>query len=328
MPSPNATFTDVVTTTLRKHPKILYDNVSKHNPLFNYVYKRGNVKEVTSGGYSIVEPLRYAENSTFQWYTGGEFLNTSVNQIATGAEYQWKQAAVTATIDGLTKRQNMGKEQIVSLYEERLQNSIDTMSNNVNVALYSDGTGSNGKTIGGLQLLVADAGTGTVGGINSSTYTWWKNIVQSAAAPLNGGGAVTVSKSTIIPLMNDLYNRLIRGADKTDLIVADLNYFGFYENALQDLQRFASADEASAGFTTLKYKGNTNVILENNTSAISSNHMYFLNTKYLKFYVHKDANMTPLGTKTSFNQDAEATTLVLQCALTCSNRSLQGVLKA
>jgi hypothetical protein len=328
MASPNATFTDIVTTTLRKHPKKLYDNVSKHNALFNYVYKRGNVKEVTNGGYSIVEPLKYAENSTFQWYTGGEFLNTANNQIATGAEFQWKQAAVTATITGREKRMNAGSEQIVSLYAERLQDAMDTMANNVNVSMFSDGTGSSGKEIGGLQLLVADAGTGTVGGINSSTYTWWKNIVQSAAAPLNGGGSVTVSKTTVIPLMNDLYNRLIRGTDKTDLLMADLNYFGFYENALQDLQRFTSADSASSGFTTLKFKGNTDVVLENNTSAIPSNHMYFLDTKFLKFYVHKDANMTPLATKTSFNQDAEATTLVLQCALTCSNRSLQGVLKA
>mgnify|MGYP000704490246 CR=1 FL=1 len=33
-------------------------------------------------------------------------------------------------------------------------------------------TGTSGKEVGGLQLIVADAGTGTVGGINSSTYTF------------------------------------------------------------------------------------------------------------------------------------------------------------
>lgn len=328
MVSPNTTFTDVVTTTLRKHPKKLYDNVSKHNALFNYIYKRGNVKEVTDGGYSIVEPLKYAENSTFQWYTGGETLNVSNNQVFTGAEFQWKQAAVTATITGLDKRINSGQNRLIPLMAERIQDSLDTMANQVNASMYSDGTGSNGKELGGLQLLVADAGTGTVGGINSSTYTWWKNIVQSAAAPLNGGGSITVSKTTIIPLMNDLYNRLIRGSDKPDILLADLNYFGFYQNALQDLQRFTTDQSAGTGFVTLKFMGNTDVILENSTSSIPSNHMYFLDTKYLKFYVHKDANMTPLETKTSFNQDAESVTMVLQGALTCSNRSLQGVLKA
>lgn len=331
MASPNATFTDVVTTTLRKHPKILYDNVSKHNALFNKLVKNGKIKEVANGGYSIVEPLNYAENSTFQYYTGYEVLNVSPSETFTAAEYNWKQAAVTAAISGLDKRMNGGEEQILDLMASRLENAMDTMANQVNVGLYSDGTGSSSKQIGGLQYLVSDAGTGTVGGINSSTYTFWKNIVQSAAAPLNGGGAVTVSATTIIAFWNDLYNRLIRGSDKPDIILADLNYFGYYQNALQTLQRFTSADgndTAGIGFVSLKYMGNTDVILENSPSSIPTNHAYFLNTKYLQFVVHKDANMTPLAAKQSFNQDAEIVTMILQGNLVCSNRSLQGVAKA
>lgn len=329
MASPNATFTDIVTTTLRKHPKKLYDNVSKHNALFNQLVKNGRIREVADGGYSIVEPLNYAENSTFQYYTGGEVLNVSPAETFTAAEFNWKQAAVTASITGLDKRMNAGEERIIDLMASRLENAMDTMANNVNIGLYSDGTGSGGKQIGGLQSIVADAGTGTVGGINSSTYTFWKNIVQSAAAPLNGGSAVTVSATTIIAFWNDLYNRLIRGSDRPDIILADLNYFGYYQNALQTLQRFTSdSSPAGIGFVSLKYMGNTDVILENSPSSISSNHAYFLNTKYLGFTVHKDANMTPLETKQSFNQDAEIVTMILQGNLTCSNRSLQGVAKA
>ena len=33
MPSPNATFTELVTTTFRKHNKDIKDNVSKNNAL-------------------------------------------------------------------------------------------------------------------------------------------------------------------------------------------------------------------------------------------------------------------------------------------------------
>ena len=58
---------------------------------------------------------------------------------------------------------------------------MNSFKNNMSSDIYSDGTSAN--QINGLQALVSDAGTGTVGGINSTTYTFWKSIVQSAAAP-------------------------------------------------------------------------------------------------------------------------------------------------
>ena len=65
MASPNATFTEMVTTTLRNHPTEVSDNVSKHNALYRYLQKGGRIKKL-SGGYQIVRPLDSAENGTFQ----------------------------------------------------------------------------------------------------------------------------------------------------------------------------------------------------------------------------------------------------------------------
>jgi hypothetical protein len=65
MASPNTTFTEMVTTTLRSHPSEVADNVSKHNALYRRLQKNGKIKKL-SGGYEIVRPLEYAENSTFQ----------------------------------------------------------------------------------------------------------------------------------------------------------------------------------------------------------------------------------------------------------------------
>lgn len=63
MASPNSTFTEMVTTTLRNHPTEVSDNVSKHNALYRYLQQGGRIKKI-SGGYEIVRPLEYAENST------------------------------------------------------------------------------------------------------------------------------------------------------------------------------------------------------------------------------------------------------------------------
>ena len=56
MPSPNATFTEMVTTTLREHPSEIADNVSGNNALYRYMKKKGKIKKV-SGGYEIIRPL-------------------------------------------------------------------------------------------------------------------------------------------------------------------------------------------------------------------------------------------------------------------------------
>jgi hypothetical protein len=94
---------------------------------------------------------------------------------------------------GLELRNNSGQFRIINLAKARMNNAIRTFKNGLSSDMYSDGTATN--QIGGLQSLVADAGTGTVGGIDSSSFVFWKNIVQSAAAPLQGGAAITPSAS-------------------------------------------------------------------------------------------------------------------------------------
>lgn len=328
MAIPSAVFTEMVSTTLRRTDKSVKDNMSRNNQLYARLYTKGNVKEIADGGYEIQEPLAYAENSTFTYYTGYDVLDVSPSDVITSAKYEWKNAAVSITASGTEIRNNSGQERMINLVKTRTDIAVKTMVNNLNVGLYSDGTGAGGKQIGGLQLLVSDAGTGTIGGINSSTWTFWKNIVQSAAAPLGGGSAITPSKSTIKTLMNGLWYNLTRGGDKPDLIVADTNYYGFYEESLQDLQRFTAdgGDMAKNGFNSLKYKS-ADVVFDTGSS-IAANRMYFLNTDYMKFVVHKDANMKQGEARTSIDQDAIVIPIYFQGNLVVNNRSLQGILKA
>lgn len=65
MASPHATFTELVTTTLRNHPTEIADNVSEHNALYRRLKDKGQIDKL-SGGYAIVRPLDFAENATYQ----------------------------------------------------------------------------------------------------------------------------------------------------------------------------------------------------------------------------------------------------------------------
>lgn len=323
MASANSTFTELVTTTFRKHRSEVVDNVSNNNALLKRIMSKG-MKRSEDGGLSIVVPLDYAENSTYQRYSGYDILNVAASDVLSAAEYAWRQIAVNVAASGLELRTNAGGSKIINLVKSRMKNAIRTFKNNFSSDVYSDGTATN--QINGLQALVSDAGTGTVGGINSTTWTFWKSIVQSAASPLQGGGAITPGNTTMESLMLPLWLELTRGDDQPDLIVADNTYFTYYEQQQVSIKRYTDETSANGGFVSLKYK-NADVIFDGG-SGIPSAHMYFLNTDYMELVTHSDADMTVMDEMKPYNQDAVVIPILWMGNLTCSNRSLQGVVKA
>lgn len=323
MASPN--LTELVTTTLRSRTKQLADNVTKQTALLNRLNSKGRVKPV-SGGRTIVQELEYAENSTYQRYSGYETLNISPSDVFSAAEYDWKQASVAVTISGLEQIQNAGPERIIDLLESRISNAEKTMTNNIGADVYSDGTADGGKQIGGMQLLVSDAPAGTtVGGISAATWAFWRNVAFSAVT--DGGGAATTAN--IQSYMNRVWVQLVRNADKPDLIVADNNYWRLYLESLQAIQRITSiSDPASAGFSSLKYM-TADVVLDGGFGGSApADHMYFVNTDYLFYRPSRERNMVVEdGDRVPVNQDAIVKMIMFAGNATCSNRSLQGVLK-
>ena len=92
-----------------------------------------------------------------------------------------------------------------------------------------------------------------VGGIDRGTWVFWRNINFSSVT--NGG--VAASAANIQHYMNATWRQIVRGTDKPDLIVADGNYWTFYLESLQAIQRIqvenGPPEMAEAGFETLKY---------------------------------------------------------------------------
>lgn len=318
MPSPN--LTELVTTTLRNRSGELADNVSNGNALLGRVNQKGNIR-TADGGRTIVEELEYAENSTFMYYSGYEALNINPSDVFTAAEYSWKQAAVMVSISGLEQLQNAGKERVIPLLDRRIRNAQKTMRNNLSTGIYSDGTGTSGKQITGLQAQIADdPTTGTVGGINRANFSFWRNQKYDPTA--DGGAAA--SAANIQSYMQALWILCCRGMDKTDLISSDGNYYQFFWESLTDIQRINRTDKAVAGYDSLAF--NTADVIYDGDSGIPADHMYFHNTDYIHWRPHAQRNMVPLENRTSFNQDAMVVPLVFAGNLTCSNADVQGVL--
>jgi len=318
MPSPNSTFTEMVTTTMRKHHRKVVDNVTDNNALLTLLKERGNIRTDHAGGYEIAIPLSYAENATYQRYSGYDTLNIAASDVLSAAKYDWSQVALHVTASGKELRMNNSEEAMIKLVEARTQVARATAANNMSIDLYSDGALTN--QIGGLAHIITADGTGTVGGIPASTYTFWKSKFNEIAA----GGGTTITFANLKAAMNTQWLAQNRGADKPDLLVFSHDLFSIYEGGLQDLQRYADAKMASAGFEALKYKS-ASVIFDDNTNFGTTAEIgYFLNTKYLYLVEHPDAKWTEDDEKVPTNQDAVVVPIYWMGSLCCSNRSLQG----
>ena len=316
--SENLKYDSLFAFTVESRSKQLADNMSQNNALINRLKERGKIKPI-SGGSKILEELEYGEGDAF-WYSGYDTIDYQDKQLFTAAEYQIKLCAVPVAVSGEDMLKNSGKEQIIDLFEKRVDNACKTIVNQMGKAVYSDGTGSDGKEIGGLRLLVADSpSTGSVGGIDRSLggNEFWRNKAKTSA----------LTSENILEEMNKMYLSLSRGSDRPDLIVADETLYSLYENAIQPHQRFTNAKTAEGGFMNLKFKG-ADVIFDGGQGGnCPENHMYFLNTNYIYLRPHKDRNMTVVGgERMAVNQDAFYKIIGWAGNMTMSNAALQGVL--
>ena len=323
MATPSAVFTEMVTTTLRRSGTEVADNVSEHNALLNVMKRKGKIKTY-SGGYEIQEPLEYAENGTYQRYSGYEQLNTGASDVLTSAKFEWQQVAIHVTASGREVRMNSGKEAMINLVKARKKNAMNTAANNMSIDIYSNGALSN--QIGGLQNLIQTNGQGTVGGINAGTYTFWRNQFKEFTSTNGATVKSAAEAASLLGDMNQLWLSTVRGKDKPDLIVSTHDAYSLYELGLQDKQRYADATLAEAGFETLKYKTAAVVFDDNSNFGTTAETMYFLNTDYLYLVQHSEAQWTADEEKKPVNQDAIVVPMYWMGNMVVTNRARQGII--
>jgi len=320
----NANYSDVLATTIESRSGTVADNVTKNNALLTRLREKGRYKPFT-GGSTILQELSFQANSTAMYYSGAEVLDISPADVISAAQFPIKQAAVAVTINGLEMLQNSGEEQIIDLFDARLDVAEASIENLISTGIYSDGTANNGKQITGLQaMVVANPATGVVGGIDRSTWSFWRNQTFDFSSDLG----VSASSSNIQTGFNRLYAKTSRGSDVVDLILLDNNLWGFFMSSLQNIQRFpGSSKMAELGFVASKFM-NADVVLDGGIGGnIPTSTGYFLNSKYIFFRPHTNRNFVPIGDeRMSTNQDAIVRLIGWAGNMTASGLQFQGVM--
>ena len=169
---------DILATTIESRSRKIADNVTANNAILKKL-EMGGKQKTFSGGYKIMQELSFAENTNAGWYSGYDILPVGVSDVISAAEYDIKQAAVPVIISGLEQLQNAGREKMIDLMDSRLTVAESTLANLLSGGLYSDGTGAGGKEIDGLNAAVPlDPTTGTYGGIDRATWTFWQSKIR------------------------------------------------------------------------------------------------------------------------------------------------------
>lgn len=315
---------NVVTTTLNAWSEDVYDNVTNNNALLYYFKKfgklglvgEGNVKmgsiETRSGGKQIEEDISIKENSNVGFVAYNETVGTDAVDVLNQAIFNWKYCYGNAVLYGaeidMAADSKYRKHKLV---ENIVLNAEETMVNKIGEALFNT---SDADSIDGLPALITDDGTGTVGGISTTTYPLWANKYKNVAK--------NPTASVLLQSMAELYRDCTRGKSSPDIIVTTPALYSLFESALTPQQRFTNSKLADAGFEALKFHG-AEVIFDESCPA---NRMYMLNTKAIVFNFHKDQMFKVGKMEKLFGQEKYAWPITAMCNFSVRSRRDLGVL--
>ena len=309
MVSPNSNFDTLLSTTLANYRSTLTDNVFTARPLTYQLMEKGRIR-MLNGGTKIVEPLIYGLNDTVGSYSGFDTIALTPQTGITAAEYDWKQYAASISISGIEEAKNNGEAEIINLLEAKIMQAEESLREGFNTMFFADGTGNSSKNWNGLSNLVDN--TGTVGNIDSATYTWWKSYKESTATALT------------LAMMATAYNSVSVGNDHPDVLLTTQTLFEKYEALLQPNLRYTDTKTADAGFQNLLFKAAPVMYDTGCTAGV----FFFLNSKYLTLCGHS----AKWFQQTEFirPEDLDARYALIMCYgnLTVRNRAKQGKLTA
>ena len=305
----NSNFDNLLTTTLANYRKTLTDNVFTARPLTYTLMEKGRIR-MLNGGTKVVEPLIYGLNDTVGSYSGYDSIALTPQTGISAAEFEWRQYAASISISGIEEAKNNGDAEIINLLEAKIMQAEESMREGFNTMFFSDGTGNSSKDWNGLDNLVDN--TGTVGNIDSSTYTWWKSYKESTA------GALTLAQ------MATAYNSVSVGNDHPDTLLTTQTLFEKYEALLQPQLRYTDTKTADAGFQNLLFKA-APVMYDTGCTAGT---FFFLNSKYLTLVGHSDKWFSQTAFISPEDTDARYALIMCYGNLTVRNRAKQGKLTA
>ncbi len=234
--------------------------------------ERQGAIEYKSLGATIEAPLDYQRNpGTVIQVTDLQPLSTNKTEVLTSASYGI--AEVTAPIVWSKKDevQNPSENQKIALVTSLLENGIESHDDILEQSLFSAST--NGFL--GIPTFITTAGTGSAGGIDAGTFTFWRNQTNTYVDDTDIESAMTIT-----------WNQCAKGSGSKlmpTMLVSDASTQALFEGTQQANQRYVDTEELKAGFKILAFKTARYVF-----SQYAGTTIQFSNPKNLSLVVSKE----------------------------------------
>lgn len=292
----------------------LVDNIYRSNLMFFRLNSRN--KKILQGGLQIEVPLVYTRFAAGGWYQGFDMLDVSPSDTVKNAAFDWKQAYVPVSVDGLTLIRADSPDAVVNFLSFYFENAQTELAEILGTGVWSDVV-SNNKVIDGLRGAIDDSTVAaTYGGLSRATNTWWRSNVTTIAPPLS------------LTAMQTMFGSCTEGGRHPTIIVTTQSVYNLYWALSTGGQSFPSQpsgqDEqlASNGFTNLLFNG-VPVCVD---SHVPASQMYFINEDYVYLYVNPRADFNMKEFREPVNQDAMTSLILWAGNVVLTNCARQGKL--
>lgn len=220
-------------------------------------------------GYQLEATLDYRRNAGIQFQTSDlQALNSDKTEVLTAAVYDIAELSAPIIWSRKDEVQNPTENQKVNLVTSLASNGIDSHDDAVEEGCFA--TSTNGFL--GFGTHITDAGTGSSGGIDPSTDTFWANQQSTY-----------VDDTDIVAAMTTVWNACAKGSGSMlspTLLVSNGATQALFEGTQQANQRYVDTEELKAGFKVLGFKTSRYVFSKNGGTRI-----FFINPKVLQLWV-------------------------------------------
>lgn len=235
--------------------------------------RQGAIQRVSLGD-TIEVPLDYRANPDAAVLASDQDTASLLKtEVVTSASYPVAQISVPVVWTKADDAKNPTESQKIALVKQLLENGINSHDDLIEQLIFTSST-AGGDEFNGLDTLAPTSGTGTVGGIDASVETWWKNYADLYYDATDIEAAFTTA-----------FNKSAKGSGSLlapKFMVSGATPHALFESTLQSLQRFVDVKEADAGFKILAFKSCRYVF-----SQYGGDKVYFLNPKNYQIVMSK-----------------------------------------
>lgn len=290
---------------------------------------KGGLMSVNGGDY-IKFNLQVSKNDQLFWLAKGGQTELVDFEFLEQARYKWYRASKPLTQFWADTQKNKSEAEIIDMVTAKIENSMMSFKEDIDAQLFSANDESGSVTANappGLQHLVSTAGTGTVGGINSATYSWWQNQqidFDSGTTYVATPGSPTDTDwlNSGVTAMRDML-KLTKG--HTDVIIAPWHIFKLMQDDLLTYFQWNGNPPADLGILTNApaFDGIPVFWAEN----CPDGQMYFLDMDSVKFVYDPDDFFTLGQWMPIVNQPNDMIAhITLACSFCVKDRRNNGVM--